>query len=234
MKGPSRFPAAYFCHQNLASSVGGLVIRNSEGISVNKSVLIDNIPAQIMVIGLAGGIEVTNWETGVTSNLITQDFTNTSNIIQGNSSSQQVFSDSYLVDPDWTSFQSTLKSSGNTWWNASNSTTPFELPTPKKNSKNDFPGWKGATLADSNSSFRAPSGNPGAACNLTPVGTDYWFTVDKPVLTVSPGGTATYNLTLTPLNFTGALVTLMEYRKSKGSRDLEPEHHSRPPEPRPR
>jgi hypothetical protein len=216
-EGPITLSGSYFCNQNLATSVGGLVIRNSEGVSVTKSVLIDNIPAQMMVIGQAGGIQVTNWETGVTSNLITQNFTNTSNIIQGNSSTQQVFNDSYLVDPDWTSFQSTLKSSSNTWWNASNSTTPFEVPSPKKNTKDDFSGWKGATLTDSNSSFKVPSGNPGAACNLTPVGTDYWFTVDKPVLTVSPGGSATYNLTLTPLNFTGTVkLTLDGITEIKG------------------
>jgi len=52
-EGPISMSGSYFCHQNLATSVGGLVIRNSEGISATKSVLIDNIPAQIMVIGQA-------------------------------------------------------------------------------------------------------------------------------------------------------------------------------------
>jgi hypothetical protein len=216
-EGPITISGSYFCNQNLATSVGGLVIRNSEGISVSKSVLIGNIPAQIMVIGQAGGIQVTNWETGVTTNLVTQNFSNTSNVIQGNTSTQQVFTDSYLVDPDWTTFQTTLKSSHNTWWNASNSTTPFEVPTPKKNSKDDFSGWQGATLTDATSSFQVPSGNPGAACNLTPVGTDYWFTIDHGLLTVTPGSSATYNLTLTPFNFTGtANLTLDGISEVKG------------------
>ncbi len=209
-EGPITIASSYLCHQNLATSVGGLVMRNSEGVSLSKSVVIDNIPAQVMVIGQAGGIDVTNWETGVTTNLVTQNFTNTSNVIQGNSSSQQVFSDSYLVGSDWTSFQSTLKSSSNTWWNAYNSTSPYMLPTPNKNSKDDFSGWQSATLKDSNSSFKVPSGNPGAACSLTPVGTDFWFTVDKPVLTVSPGGSTTYNLTITPLNFNGTVKLTMD------------------------
>ena len=198
------------CNQDSATSVGGLVLRNSEDVTLTNSVLLNNIPAQMMVIGQAGGIEVTNWETGVTKNLITQNFTNTSNIVQGNTSSQQVFQDSYLVDSDWTDFQSTLKSSNNTWWNASNSTTPFEVPSPKKNSKDDFAGWKGETHTDSTSKFKAPSSTAGAACNLKPVGTDYWFTIDHALLTVSPGSSTTYNLTVTPFNFTGTVKLTLD------------------------
>jgi hypothetical protein len=163
----------------------------------------NNTPNQITIIGIKGGIQVTNWETGVTTNLFTQNFTNTSNTIQGNTSTQGLFKDSYLNDADWTTFQSTLKSSNNTWWNSLNSTSPFVVPTPKSGSKDTFSSWQGATLQDSNSSFKQPSGNPGAACSLTPVGTDYWLTANYPSLTVSPGGTATYTLTVTPLNFTG-------------------------------
>ena len=204
-EGPISFSGAYVCNQTSALGVGGLVLRNSENITLTNSVLINNTPSQIMIIGLAGGIQVTNWETGVTTNLVTQNFTNTSNIIQGSDSSQLVFKDSYLKDADWTSFQSTLKSSNNTWWNALNTTTPFTVPTPKSGSKEDFAGWQSATAVDSSSSFKAPSGDPGAACNLTPVGTDFWLTVDQAAATMNTGATATYNLTVTPLNFTRAL-----------------------------
>lgn len=202
-EGPITFSNSYVCNQNSAHGVGGLVLRNSEGVSLTNSVLMNNLPSQIMIIGVKGGIEVTNWETGKTTNLVTQNFANTSNTIQGNGTSQLVFKDSYLNDSDWTNFQNTLKSSNNTWWNASNSTTPFVVPTPKAGSKDSFSGWQGATLEDSSSSFKAPSGNPGAACSLNPVGTDYWVTVNTASLAVSPGETVTYNLTLTPLNFDG-------------------------------
>jgi len=153
-QGPITFSGAYVCNQNSAMAVGGLVLRNSEGVSLTKSVLMNNLPNQITVIGLLGGIDVTNWETGKTTNLVTQNFTNTSNTIQGNTSSQGLFKDSYLNNSDWTSFQSTLKSSSNTWWNSQNSTTPFVVPTPKKGSKDDFTAFKSATLQDSNSSFK--------------------------------------------------------------------------------
>jgi hypothetical protein len=201
--GPITFSGAYICNQNSSMAVGGLVLRNTEGVSLTNSVLMNNLPNQITIIGILGGIEITNWVTGKTTNLVTENFTNQSNTIQGNTSSQGLFKDSYLDGSDWTSFQSTLKSSNNTWWNSQNSTTPFVVPTPKKGSKDDFSSWQGATLQDSNSSFKQPSGNPGAACSLIPVGTDFWFTVDNAFLTVSPGGkSATFNLTLTPLNFT--------------------------------
>jgi len=216
-EGPISISSSFICNQTSSVQVGGLVLRNSEDITLSKSVLLNNVPAQIMVIGLAGGIEVTNWETGVTKNLVTQSFTNTSNIIQGNTSTQQVFDDSYLVDGDWTTFQNTLKSSSNTWWNAYNSTTPFEVPSPKKNTKEDFSGWKGLTLTDSNSTFKAPSSNSGAACTLAPVGKDYWFTIDHDLLTVSPGSSVTYNLTLIPFNFTGSVkLTLDGVSEVKG------------------
>ncbi len=209
-EGPITISSSYMCNQALSSSVGGLVLRNSEEVSVSKSVLLNNNPAQMMVIGQAGGVEVTNWETGVTKNLVTQNFTNTSNTIQGNSSSQQVFSDSYLDDSDWSSFKNSLKSSSNTWWNAYNSSTEFVVPSPKNNSKDNFSGWKGLTLADSSSSFKAPSSTVGEACNLPPVGKDFWFTIDNALLTVSPGSSATYNLLLTPLNFTGTVKLTLD------------------------
>lgn len=210
-EGPISISGSYVCNQTSTTGVGGVVLRNSEAVSLTKSTVLNNLTAQIMVIGHAGGIEVTNWETGVTKNLVTQNFTNTSNIIEGTNSTQQVFQDSYLVDGDWTAFQNTLISSGNTWWNAYNSATPFEVPTPKKNSKTDFSGWKSDTVTDASSSFKTPGSNTGAACNLQPVGTDFWFMVDHASLTVTPGGSAaTYTLTLTPLNFSGTVTLTLD------------------------
>jgi hypothetical protein len=216
-EGPITFSGAYVCHQNSAMAVGGLVLRNSEGVSLTNSVLMDNLPNQITVIGLLGGISVTNWVTGKTTNLYTQNFTNQSNTIQGNTSSQGLFKDSYLNGTDWTNFQTTFKSSSNTWWNSQNSTTPFVVPTPKKGSKDDFTAFKSATLQDSSSSFKQPSSGVGNACNLTPVGTDFWFTVDNAALTVTASKSATFNLTLTPLNFTStANITLDGITEVKG------------------
>lgn len=216
-EGPITISGSYLCNQNSAMTVGGLVLRNSEDVSLTSSVLMNNAPSQIIVIGQAGGISVKNWETGVSKNLITQNFTNTSNTIQGNTSSQLVFKDSYLTGSDWTDFQNTLSSSKNTWWNSANSTTEFVVPTPKSGTQDSFSGWQSASGQDSSSSFKAPSSGAGNACNLKPVGTDFWLTVDNNILTVKQGKSTTFNLTLTPLNFTStANLTLDGISEVKG------------------
>jgi len=207
--GPVTFSDSYSCNHNSTQAVGGLVLRNSEGVSFTDGVLLNN-SNQISMIGVKGGIEVTDWVTGKTTNLVTQNFTNKSNTIQGNTSSQLVFQDSYLNDSDWTTFQSTLVSKKNTWWNAYNSTTPFVVPTPKSGTKDDFAGWQSASGADANSNFEAPSGDPGSACDLTPAGPDFWITIDNALLTVEDKGSATYNLTLTPLNFAGTVTLTLD------------------------
>jgi hypothetical protein len=202
-EGPVTFSGAYMCNQTSSLNVGGLVLRNSEDVSLTNSVMMNNAPSQIIVIGVKGGISVKNWETGVSKTLFTENFTNTSNTIQGNGSGQTVFKDSYLTGSDWTDFQSTLSSSSNTWWNSSNSTTEFVVATPKAGTQDSFSGWKSATGQDSNSSFKAPSSGVGNACNLTAAGTDFWLTIDNNALSVKPGGKATFNLAVTPLNFSG-------------------------------
>lgn len=215
--GPVTLSKAYICNQNSTMAVGGLVLRNSPDVSLTNSVLMNNSPNQITVIGILGGIEVTDWITGVTTNLFTQNFTNTSNTIQGNSSGQGLFKDSYLNGSDWTDFQTTFVSSKNTWWNAYNSTTPYVVPTPKMGDTDDFSGWQGVTGQDSNSSFKQPSGSPGAACNLTPT-KDYWITSASSLLTTSPGGNSVaFDLAVTPLNFTGTVnLTLDGISEVKG------------------
>ena len=47
-----------------------------------------------------------------------------------------------------------------------------------------------------------------SACNLTPVGTDFWLTIDKASQSVSKGKSATFNLTVTPLNFTATASSM--------------------------
>lgn len=138
-------------------------------------------------------------------NLITQNFTNTGNTIEGTTSSQHVFADPALNGSDWTSFQTTLVSNNNTWWNA-DYTTPFAVPTPKTNTSVNFSGWQSDTLQDGNSTFAAPSGNPGQACTLTPEPADFWLTADSTsVSTNSSGNAPAVDFTITPLNFTGTV-----------------------------
>ncbi len=216
-EGPITFANSYMCNQTSSLNVGGLVVRNSEGVSLTNSVLMNNAPSQIIIIGQKGGISVKNWETGASKTLFTENFISTSNTIQGNTSSQVLLQDSYLGSSDWTDFQSTLASSNNTYWNASNSTTEFVVPSPRSGTQESFSGWQSSTGEDSSSNFKAPASNVGAACSLTAAGTDFWVTIDSTLLSVKPGGKATFNLALIPLNFTGtATLTLDGISEVKG------------------
>jgi hypothetical protein len=208
-QGPITIDQAYVCNQTSPWAGAGISIRNSENVSITNSVLLNNNATQIGVVGDTGGVTISDWETGNSLNVINKYLTNSSNTIQGNTSTQNVFQDSYLGGSDWTTFYTTLSSNNNTWWNTASVTTPFVVPTPQDGTFVDLATWQTDTGQDTNSTFKAPTGNPGSACSLTAAGTDYWFTVDNPTLTTDPSGNAVFNFTVTPWNFTGkASLTL--------------------------
>jgi hypothetical protein len=209
-EGPIAISDSHLCNGNPLNGAGGLAIRNSTGISFTNGTIVNSPPAEIEVFGQAGGIEITNWQTGQQINLISSGFTNTGNVIQGDGTTQGVFQDS-LGGGDWTTFETSFISESNTWWNASNSTTPFDVPAPNFNTLLDFLGWQAATLQDLLSTWSAPKSDPGAACNaILPDMPDYWLDIDNTTLTLNPVGQATFNLTATPLDFTGTLSLLLD------------------------
>jgi len=210
-EGPIAISSSHLCNGNPLVGGGGLAIRNSTDVSFTNGTIVNNPPAQIDVFGVAGGIEITNWQTGQNINLITSNFTNTGNVIQADGTSQYVFEDATLSGSDWTTFEDTFISNNNTWWNADNSTTPFVVPTPADNTLLDFSGWKSTTGQDSSSSFEDPKSNPATACNLIlPDMPDYWLDIDNTALTLNPIGQSTFTLTATPLDFTGTLSLLLD------------------------
>ncbi len=196
-EGPVAISNSNFCANNLGIKLNylyqaGLVLRNSEHVTLTSSNFYNNEVSQISVIGVKGGVEITNWETGLTSNLRTQFFTHTGNSIEAVGNSQQVFSDSYLGDTDWTVFQTTLNSNQNTWWNGSYNTA-FEVPISQVHA---LTGWQSVTGQDSASSWAEPTDvSTGCAVTSTP---DFWFLVDNPGQTADATGTATFNLGLLP------------------------------------
>jgi Abnormal spindle-like microcephaly-assoc'd, ASPM-SPD-2-Hydin/Protein of unknown function (DUF1573) len=217
-EGPVNISGSYICNQTSSLSLGGLNLRNSgydsdfnavtPGISVTNSYIYNNYSSQIVVQGTAGGLWVPDWQTNANYNLITGNFTNTGNIIEGVGSTQGVFSDGSLNGSDWTDFQTTLISNENDWWNATNSTTPFTVPVPATYTLTDFATWQADTSQDlTGSNFVAPAGDPFAACDsVTPPLTDYWVTVDNNSVTADPTGSGVYNLTFTSLaGFSGTI-----------------------------
>jgi len=209
-EGPIAISSSHLCNGNPLNGAGGLAIRNSTAISFTNGTIVNNPPSQIVVFGNAGGIQITNWQTLQQINLITSSFTNTGNVIQGGGTSQGVFQDT-LGGSDWTTFETSFVSNNNTWWDASNSTTPFAVPDPNLNTLLDFLGWQGTTLQDLLSTFSAPKSDPAAACDaILPDMPDYWLTSDNTALTLNPAGQATFNLTATPLNLSGTLSLLLD------------------------
>lgn len=210
-EGPISISDSHACNANTLMQGGGLAIRNSTDISFTNSTLANNPPSQIEVFGQPGGIEITNWQTGQTINLISNGVTNTGNVIEGSDSSQYVFQNIALGGSDWTTFTSNFVSGSNTWWNADNSAAAFEVPEPDNATFLDFPGWQGSLDQDWSSKFSAPGSDPAAACNaILPDMPDYWLYIDNTALTMNALGEATFNLTGTPLDFSGTLSLMVD------------------------
>jgi len=206
-EGPLSITNSKFCNSISASSdTSGFTLRNSDNTSITNSTFYNNSIAQALVTGVAGGIPVTNWETGQNYNMITQNLTLTGNTLEG-IGTQQLFKDGFLGGPDWTDFQSTLKSDNNTWWNATN-TTPFSVPTPNNGTLESFAGWQSATGQDLNSKFVAPTTDPANACATTDDGPDYWLLVDNGLVTTDLAGNAVFNVTTSSLGGFSGNVTL--------------------------
>jgi hypothetical protein len=217
-EGPISLSDSYICNQTSNLSGGGLVLRNSgydsnfnattPGVSLTNSFLYNNYSGEIVLTGQAGGIAISDWQTGKAYNLITGNYTNTGNTIQGVGIGQQVFGDFSLDGSDWTDFYTTLISNNNDWWNADTSSAAFDVPVPALGTSIDFPTWQADTGQDlTGSTFSAPSGDPFATCNaVTAPASDYWLTVDNNSLTVDPTSTAVFNLTVTSLaGFSGTV-----------------------------
>jgi len=193
-EGPVSITNSHMCGNNLGVKFsylyqGGFVLRNSENVTLTNSTLYNNSTSQVNVIGQKGGIQVTNWETGQSYNLRSQNFTHTGNAVEA-VGSQNTFEDSYLNGTDWTVFQTTLNSNKNNWWNGSGSTV-FEVPVSEMHS---LSGWRTVTAQDGLSTWSQPS-DLSAACAVSSV-PDYWLVVDNPSVTVAQDGTAAFNYSL--------------------------------------
>ena len=196
-EGPVSIGASNFCGNNLGMKQNyqfeaGLLLRDSEHVTVTNSNFYNNSTSQIMLIGVKGGIEVTNWETGQTSNLRTQNFTHTGNIVEA-VGGQSTFSDSYLGGVDWTSFQTTLNSNKNTWWNETTEGA-FVVPVSQVH---PFTGWQSVTGQDALSNWTQPA-DLTAACTVSAT-PDYWLLVDSPSQTLSQAGNAVFSLDMVAL-----------------------------------
>jgi hypothetical protein len=177
-QGPTSISNSYLCRSGMIGldTDGGLIIRNSPTLTLNKNKIMENFVNQIVMTGVHGGLLVTNWETGSTSNLFTEKLTMNGNTISG-SSTTQVFKDGYLGSTDWTLFVNTLKSDNNLWYAGSNPTS-FTVPFSGTNHYVGLHGWQSLTVQDLQSSW-TQTASP-EQCNPRAEAPDYWLLSENP------------------------------------------------------
>jgi hypothetical protein len=191
-EGPVSLASSYLCANNLLSVnyKGGVVVRNSEGVNISGTTLYGNGANQVAIVGQAGGIQITNWETGQGYNLISKNLTSTGNTMD---SGANVFSDGYLGGSDWNTFVSSLNSNKNTHYAGASGTGAFAIPTPRAGTIVDFTSWKSTTGQDSSSSWQ--SANVPPACTVKADAPDFWITTAAiPGVNMDATGTATVPL----------------------------------------
>jgi hypothetical protein len=202
-EGPFTVSSSYFCNDNLLNVTqrGGVAIRNSEQVTLSSVDMYSNLVNQFVIVGQPGGIEISNWETGQTYNLVTEKFSSSSNTFNG--SNQAVFSDSYLGSSDWNAFVSTVKSNDNVFYGSSS--TGFVVPTPRSGTDLTLAQWQSLTGQDKSSSWKSTS-EP-SQCNAAAGTKDFWIVSNTYAGSQISGGSATINLATYGLGgITGSVV----------------------------
>jgi hypothetical protein len=179
----------------------GFEARNSEQLTLTGNTFFNNYQAAIVVTGQAGGIDVTNWQTGQTYSLVTENMTLSNNVLDA-SSQQFAVTDGNLGGSDWTAFQTTLASDYNTWWSSNANSNSYALPVPTNWTTTNFAGWQAATGQDAHSAWNQPTNK---TCNPKVDIPDYWFITNALLgyQTVTPGSSVSFVANMVPLNFTG-------------------------------
>ena len=206
-EGPLTVAKSYVCYSNAigVTQRGGIVVRNSEGVTISGTTMYDNGADQLAVVGQPGGIQINNWETGQLYNLVTQNLASSGNTLY--SIVPGLFSDSYLGGADWAKFVGTLKSNQNTYYAGSNeSTAAFAIPTPKAGTIVDFSTWKSTTGQDTNSNWASAS--VPTACSAQASSKDFWLVTNTYAgATLDSSGHASFNVTAFALGgITGNIV----------------------------
>jgi len=125
---------------------GGILASNSENITLENSVLGHNQTGQIRPRG-TNGRPVDNWETGVTVDLFSKNWTANNNIIFGSGKNELLW---YYADSGGDLFLSTYTGDNNIYWNTSQDV--FRLQ-----GDNDFQTWQQMTGQEQNSVFADPT-----------------------------------------------------------------------------
>jgi hypothetical protein len=175
-------------NSDLCSSGIGLNVLTSESLSVQNNVFYNNSgtgshEGELFIAGQAGGINITDWQSGQVYDLFTTGMVLTGNTFLNASANQFLFG-TYLGGTDWSQFATTLDAANNKWYDPSNSNA-FKIVNGKSV---NFTGWQGAMGTDLSSIWQMPSASPVTGCAAPVPGyTDFAVSVDNRAYTMTSG-----------------------------------------------
>jgi len=178
-------------NSHLCSSGVGVNLLTSEQVKIENNTFYNNgatnkYQAQIYLAGQAGGIDITDWQTGQTYDLFTKGLVLTGNTFVDGASGQNVFG-TYLSGSDWTDFANTLNASNNLWYDplVSNS---FKIVN---GHLVDLSGWQNSVGTDYTSRWATPAASAMEACAVpTPEYADFNVVLNARTYTMASGNAA--------------------------------------------
>lgn len=176
---------------HLCSSGVGINLLTSEQVKIENNTLYNNgatnkYQAQIYLAGQAGGIDITDWQTGQTYDLFTKGLVLTGNEFVDGGTGQNVFG-TYLSGSDWSDFASTLNASNNVWYDPF-VTNSFQIVN---GHLVNLAGWQSTVGTDYSSKWASPSTSPAAACVApAPKYADFNIVMNAGAYTMASGSVA--------------------------------------------
>lgn len=165
----------------------GLNLINSENVTVSGNTFYGNgatntHQAQIYMAGKSNGRLLKDWQTGQQYNLYDKNLSVHNNIFEDAAPGQYLIG-TYLSGSDWTTFQSSLSSNNNSWFDPT-STKKFLIAN---GHLVDLAGWQSNSTEDMGSSWGSAQAKP-INCNVpAPSFPDFSVIADNHTYTMSSG-----------------------------------------------
>jgi hypothetical protein len=171
----------------LCSGGVGMNLINSENVTVTGNTFYGNgatnkYQAQIYLAGKSGGRALTDWETGQHYNLYNKNLSLHNNIFEDAAPGQFLIG-TYLSGSDWTTFQTTLSSNNNNWFDPT-SNKKFLVANGKLL---DLNGWQLNTTEDMGSDWNTTNQQPAKCVVPAPQYADFSVIANNHSYTMAAG-----------------------------------------------
>jgi Right handed beta helix region len=176
-------------NSHLCSNDVGVNMLTSEKVTIRNNAFYNNgginrFQAQIYLAGQAGGIYITDWQTGQVYDLFTTGLIMSGNSFEDGAPGQKLFG-TYVGDADWAKFATSLNSGNNSWYDSSTPTS-FKMASGKLV---NLAGWQSAVGTDYTSVWSPSSSSVVSACNAPATHSyiDFHVTVDSKSYAMTSG-----------------------------------------------